>query len=227
MPSTPRRLGAALAGATLAISACASGGHVAAPGHPSGPATTPSTVTSVTEPTVDVAKLRPILLGATDLLPGFQVAPASETGDDSTSLRPCGQPLVATGPSVAQIRAVFDRNGGQEQVVEVVEGFNGVNAAAHVAQLRQVLAGCRQFDSVSNGKTVTLLVTPVQPPAVGEDVIGVQLASSARFSDAIIVRSGQIEAIVFVNEVGNTVPTATMQAVVTAAGTKLAAGTGG
>ena len=120
------------------------------------------------------------------------------------------------------MEAAFDRNSTQERVIEQVVSLPAGKAADLVDQVRQIAAGCHQFDQTINGSTVTLQVMPIQLPAGGDPSAGVQLANSARFTDVVVVQAGPIDAIVSIGEVGNAVPAATLQAVVTAAAAKLA-----
>jgi hypothetical protein len=237
LPSKPGRWAAAVAAAVLTLNGCSSSSHsqVRAPAE-SGtraastggiPATTATPASPASPPPTDATHLRGLLVSAKDLPAGFIAAPDTEAGDDSIGLSPCGRPLLPVAGATAQVRAVFDRNGKQEQVVEQVAALDSSGAAALVAQVRQVGESCPQFDRTNAGTTVTLQVTPIHPPAVGQQVAGVQFGYSARFFDLVVIRSGQVDAVLVMSEVGNPVPTETMQAVVTAAGAKLTAGQGG
>ena len=137
---------------------------------------------------------------------------------------PCGHGLSPLPADVPQAQAAFARNGDQEQVVEQVGALGATAATNLVALVRQTGTDCHQYDQTSDGSTVTLLVTPTQLPAVADDVAGVQLANSARFMDLVVIRAGGTVALLVITEVGNPMPAATLAAVVTAAGTKLAAG---
>jgi hypothetical protein len=239
--SKPGRWTAALAVGALTLGACSSTSHsrVQAPAEAgpgaalSGGTTTTTSAaisgpsTTASQPTADATHIRALLVGAKDLPSGFTAAPDTEAGDDSIGLSPCGRLVLPVAGATAQARAAFDRNGSQEQVVEQVATLDGSDAAALVAQVRQVGVSCPQFDRTNAGTTVTLQVTPLHPPPVGQEVGGAPLGYSARFFDVVVVRSGQVDAVLILSEVGNPFPPTTMQAVVTAAGAKLTAGLGG
>ncbi len=233
MPSTPHRLVAALAVVGLALTACgsAAGKHTAAPVagnstvRTSGP---PTTVQASGSPstTVDPGALAKLLLTQADLPAGF--APGPESGPlDLTSLAPCGHGLIPPAGVVAQARAVFESPATQIRVVEQVAAFSDDQAAALVTDLRQVPSGCHQSDEKVGGVAETLLITPVQPPPAGDEVAGVQLATSAHFYDLVVVRAGGNGAVLILEAVGNPVPAATLRALVTAAGAKLTHRPGG
>jgi hypothetical protein len=229
------RLAAALAVGMFTLGACSSSGHsrVLAPDEANRGASftagtsTTGAIVATPSPAADATHIRALLVSVKDLPSGFTAAPDTEVGDDSIGLSPCGRLVVPVAGATAQARAAFDRNGNQEQVVEQVAALDSSGAAALVAQIRQVGNSCPQFDRTNAGTTVTLQVTPIHPPAVGQEIAGVQLAYSARFLDVVVVRAGQVDAILLLSEVGNPIPPETMQAVVTAAGTKLATGVGG
>jgi hypothetical protein len=220
------------------VSACASSGtRFRAPaesgtggsltGGTAPPSTAATQTVAVSPPPTDATRLRGLLVSAKDLPTGFTAVSDTEAGDDSIGLNPCGRAVLPLTGATAQVRAVFDRNGNQEQVVEIVAALDRSGAPALVAQVRRVGESCPQFDRTNAGTTVTLQVTPIHPPAAGQEVAGMQLAYSARFFDLVVIRSGQIDAVLIMSEVGNPVPPETLQAVVTAAGAKLTAGLSG
>jgi hypothetical protein len=209
----------------LALGACGSGRARSAPAITT---TTPSTAPASTGPTattatVDPAKLPALLLTAADLPAGYANAATTEPGDLTDPLSPCGHTVTEGTAAATQARAAFDRGGSQERVSERLTPFNADHGSDPTAQLAAVRDSCRQFDTTSSGKAVTLLVSPIAPPAVGDQVVGVQLAYSARFFDLIVIRSGHIDATLVLAHVGNVVDIAGMEAVVRAAATKLAA----
>ena len=182
---------------------------------------TTSTITQATEPPVEPAKLKSILLGSADLPAGWVAAPATETGEESTSLRPCGTPITVSGAGVASARAVLDHPSTKQRLVQQVLAFDSAagDPGVLVAQIRRIGAGCRQSGS--------LAVAPLEPPAVGEAVAGLQLTGDGRVVDVAIIRSGPIDVLLILTRVDSPVDAGTVNAVVAAAGTKLAVGTGG
>jgi hypothetical protein len=226
--SSSSRAAAVLAGVMLALGGCGSGRTVSAPAIAATTATTPSTAPATTATTakVDAANLPALLLTAADLPPGYTTAAATEPGDLTDPISPCGHAVTEGTAAPTEARAAFDRAGNQERVSERLTPFNADHGSDPTAQLAAVHDSCRQFDATSGGKTITLLVSPIAPPAVGDQVVGVQLAYSARFFDLIVIRSGHVDATVILAHVGNVVDTAGMEAVVRAAATKLAAAHG-
>jgi hypothetical protein len=220
----PTRGGRLLAIAILIVTGCGPSAGRAAPatsaaGTPTTIAATTVTATPATEPPVGPGKLGSILLAAGDLPPGFVAARASDTGAESLSLKPCGHAIIASGPGVTSARAVFDDIAGQRRLVQQVLAFDKGDPGALVAQIRQVGEGCR--------KSGTLAVAALHPLEVGEQVAGVQLSGDGRVIDVAIVRSGPIDVVLVLTSFGGPVPAASLRAVVAAAGTRLAVGTGG
>jgi len=207
-----------------------SSGSLAPPGAPgaANPTTSPTSFAfPATEPRADPSRLRSFLLSSDDLPPGFVVVPGTETSAASISIRPCNHPVAAESET-AQVRVALDRAGGSERVVQQVAGFKDTaTAATLVAQVRAARDTCHRFDGSLNGQPVTMTVTPINPPTVGEEVAGLQLAGSGRYVDVVVLRSGPIDVVVIVTAVGHRLADATLQATVVAAGTKLAVGTGG
>ena len=165
MRSRRGRLGLAFLAAGLSVAGC---GSAHSPTTQPATSTSPSTAapTSAAPTTLDQAGLRALLLTAADLPAGFSAADVP--GPDVLTLAPCGHSLAPIPASVTQVQTAFDRNGDQEQVVEQIGDLGSTAATSLVDLVSQVGTGCRQFDQVSDGKTVTLLVTPIQPPAVAK-----------------------------------------------------------
>ncbi|MDQ6617812.1 MAG: hypothetical protein M3083_24465 [Actinomycetota bacterium] len=173
----------------------------------------------VTEPAIGTATLRSILLGPADLPPGFAPAAPTDTGEDLLAPQPCGHPLADAATATAAVTQVLLRPRDHLRMVERLEGFTRAGAAAlPVAALRALAHECHH-----DGATT---VTPIQPPAVGEEVAGLQISGAEGVVVVAAVRSGPIVTFIALSAPGP-IPAATVRSIVQAAGTKLAVGTGG
>jgi hypothetical protein len=209
--------------ATVALAGCSSSHTRAAPstaGATSVPPASAAAPAAAAPTTVGPDALRSLLVTPSDLPRGF--APGGIPPIDGITLAPCGRRIAPMPAGVPQAQAAFARTGTQEQVLEQVGDLGATASANLVDQVRQVATGCPQFDLTVAGETVTLLVTTIQPPPAGDGVAGVQLATSAMFADVVVIRSGALAALVVTMAVGNPMPPATLAAIVSAAGRKLA-----
>jgi hypothetical protein len=178
----------------------------------------------VTEPAADVAKLRAILLDPSDVPTGFAAGPVGDTGGDLLMLRLCGQPLdaraaTAATAATASVRQVLLRSRDNLRMVEEVAAYaDTAGAAVALSDLRALGRRCRQDGPTS--------VSAVQPLPVGEEVAGLHVSRPTGVVDVAMIRSGPFVVVVALSAL-SPIPTSTVQSIVQAAGTKLAAGTGG